>query len=804
MKKVCLFVLGLALVAVACLFLPPLLASASEETEQSSELPTEPLEKYDMPPAPLPLRGIGVSPGMISVHDQFTSHQVNVNAGGLNITGDAANEPSIAVDPTNGNRIVIGWRQFDSVSSNFRQAGYGYTSNGGSTWTFPGVLENNVFRSDPVLVADDIGRFFYNSLLTTFFDNIWRSIDSGQTWTNLQGAGNATGGDKQWHQIDNTNSTGHGFQYQAWSTSGNNFGGRQFSRSIDGGVTWMDPINIPNQPTWGTLDVDSNGNLFLVGTSGSIRCLRSSNAKNGAVTPTFDQNVVVNLGGTITSSQTINPGGLTGQLFLAVDRSGTATNNNIYVLASVHATTGGSAADVRFARSTNGGVSFSASTRINDDPVNSSKWHWMGTLSVAPNGRIDSVWLDTRNAANNTDSQLFYSYSTDGGVTWAPNVSVSNSFNPFLGYPQQNKMGDYITIVSDNTGANVAYAATFNLEEDIYYVRVAPGVASTPTPSPTTTPGTATPTPSPTPTATATATVAPSPTPTATATATPRATATPTPTTSPTPTPAATPTPTPAPAAQALNLSTRMLVQTGDNVGIGGFIITGTAPKHLLLRAIGPSTGVPNALADPVLELHGPGAFVTITNDNWMDDPAQKAAIIATGIPPTNNLEAAIDATLNPGTYTAIVRGKNNTSGIALIEVYDLSQAVLAKLANISTRAFVDLGDNIVIAGFILGGNSGNDRIVVRGLSAVGVPNPLPDPKLELRDRNGVLIASDNDWQDDPVQAAQLLAVGLAPASNLDAAIMATLPPGLYTALLSGRNNGTGVGLVEVYDLGAP
>ena len=112
--------------------------------------------------------------------------------------------------------------------------------------------------------------------------------------------------------------------------------------------------------------------------------------------------------------------------------------------------------------------------RINDDPINHNKWHWFGTLSVAPNGRIDSVWLDTRNAANNTDSQLFYSYSTDGGDTWSPNVAVSNSFNPFLGYPNQNKIGDYITIVSDNTGGDVAYPATFNLEEDVYYVRVAP------------------------------------------------------------------------------------------------------------------------------------------------------------------------------------------------------------------------------------------------------------------------------------------------------------------------------------------
>jgi hypothetical protein len=250
-----------------------------------------------------------------------------------------------------------------------------------------------------------------------------------------------------------------------------------------------------------------------------------------------------------------------------------------------------------------------------------------------------------------------------------------------------------------------------------------------------------------------------------------------------------------------------MRVQTGDNVGIGGFIISGTAPKHVLLRAIGPSltgSGVPNALADPVLELHGPGGFATITNDNWRDDPAQEAAILATGIPPTNNLESAIDTTLNPGAYTAVVRGKNNGSGVALVEVYDLSQAVLAQLANISTRAFVSTGDNIVIAGFTLGGNTGDDKIVVRGLGPVGISNPLTDPMLELRDANGALIGSDNNWQDDPAQAAGLTAAGLAPPNVTDAAIMATLPPGLYTALLSGLNNSTGVGLVEVYDLGPP
>jgi hypothetical protein len=724
---------------------------------------------------------MGVSPGMVSVHDGFASFQVNVDSNGQNIIGDAANEPSISVDLTNGSKMVIGWRQFDSVTSNFRQAGWGYTSNGGTTWTFPGVLENNVVRSDPVLNSDNGGQFFYLSLLETFFDNMWRSLDIGQSWTNI---GPATGGDKEWFTIDNTNSTGHGFQYQCFSPDKN---GLQFSRSTDGGFTWMDPINILNSPILGTLDVDTNGNLFIAGGglgTNQIFCVRSTDAKNGAVTPSFDQSAVVDLGGVFGGKEVINPGGLDGQLFLAVDRSGNSTNNNIYVLATVQPTGFNTGSDVMFARSTDGGQTFSAPKRINDDPVNHDKWHWFGTLAVAPNGRIDSVWLDTRNAANNTDSQLFYSYSINAGDTWSPNVAVSNSFNPFLGYPNQNKMGDYITIVSDNTGGNVAYAATFNLEEDIYYVRVAPGIAPTPTPSPT-----------PTATATATATVAPSPTPS------------PTPTTTPTATPTATPTP--ASAAQAINLSTRMLVQTGDNIGIGGFIITGTAPKHVLLRAIGPSLtqfGVPNALADPVLELHGPGAFVTITDDNWRDDPVQEALIIADGIQPSNDLESAIDATLVPGAYTALVTGKNNTSGVALVEVYDLNQSAASKLGNISTRAFVSTGDNIVIAGFTLGGNSGNDRVVVRGLgpslTAAGVPNALANPVLELRDANGTLLISNNDWQDNQAQAAELTAAGLAPTNNLESGIATTLPPGLYTALLAELNHGTGIGLVEVYDRG--
>jgi outer membrane protein assembly factor BamB len=333
------------------------------------------------------------------------------------------------------------------------------------------------------------------------------------------------------------------------------------------------------------------------------------------------------------------------------------------------------------------------------------------------------------------------------------------------------------------------------------------------------TPSTTVPPPTVTPTSTATATstvvssVPPSPTATATATVASTATATVAPTATSTATIAPSPSPTASatPASQAVNLSTRMRVLTGDNVGIGGFIVTGTVPKPVLLRAIGPSLigfGVPGALADTVMELHGPSGFSTVTNDNWRDDSAQEALILATGIPPTNDLEAAIYATLTPGNYTAIVSGKNNTSGVALIEVFDLTPSALSKLGNISTRAFVSTGDNIVIAGFILGSNNGNDRIIVRGigpsLTALGVPNALANPTLELHNANGSLLAENNDWQDDTNQAAELSAAGLAPTNNFESGISTSLPPGLYTALLAELNGGTGVGLVEVYDRGAP
>lgn len=558
LSAICILALG-SLVAVSGQTLAPLRRPPLNEPLETSK---------NMPPAAP--RKVETSPRKISQFGVFTSYQANVDGNGNNILGDAANEPSIAVDPTDPNKMSIGWRQFDSIMSDFREAGWGYTGDGGVTWTFPGVLQNGLFRSDPVLHFNEVGNFFYLSLrsdgFSFFCDDVWGSLNGGQSWGLLSPEKGAFGGDKEWFTVDkNVGGMGHGFQYQIWTDFfACEFGG--FNRSIDGGVTWQTPISIPNSPQWGTLDVDTNGNLFIGGESNTFYCIRSSNAQNPGVTPTFDRITPLNMGGDLIQGG-INGIGLCGQAFLGVDRSGSATNNNIYMLASV-LPPGRSTTDVMFVRSTDGGQTFSAPHRINDDPTPQSKWHWFGTFSVAPNGRLDAVWYDTRNAANNIDSQLFYSWSTDGGATWAANVAVSSPFNPQAGFPQNQKIGDYITIVSDNTGGNVAYAATFNVnpqavgghEQDVYFVRVSPSGGPTPTPTPTASPtATATSTASPTPTATVTptatatatatptATVTPTVTPTPTSTATATATATGTATPRPTPTPRSGPTPRPRP-----------------------------------------------------------------------------------------------------------------------------------------------------------------------------------------------------------------------------------------------------------------
>jgi cytochrome c peroxidase len=314
------------------------------------------------------------------------------------------------------------------------------------------------------------------------------------------------------------------------------------------------------------------------------------------------------------------------------------------------------------------------------------------------------------------------------------------------------------------------------------------------------------PTPTPTPIATPTPTPAPSSTPIATATPTPGSTPVPTPIATPTPTPAPSSTPAPtATPAQPLNISTRLGVGTGDNAMIGGFIITGNTSKPVLIRALGPSlsnAGLTGLLDDPVLELRGANGNLLLQNDNWKD--AQRTQIEGTPFQPADDREAVIIASLPPAAYTAVLTGKNQTTGIGLLEIYDLDQAVAAELANISTRGFVGAQDNVMIGGFILGGDN-NTRVAVRGLgpslSQFGLTNLVPDPTLELHDANGATLITNDNWTDDPAAAALLTANGLAPSNSNESAIFTSLPPGQFTAILAGKNSGTGIGIIEVYNL---
>ena len=263
----------------------------------------------------------------------------------------------------------------------------------------------------------------------------------------------------------------------------------------------------------------------------------------------------------------------------------------------------------------------------------------------------------------------------------------------------------------------------------------------------------------------------------------------------------------PTPSASHLaNISTRLNVGVNDDVLIGGFIVRGPVPKRMILRAIGPSlngAGVTGAMANPTLELHDSTGATVATNDNWQTS-AQASEISASGLAPGNPLESAIVATLQSGNYTAIVRGVNNTTGIALVESYGLDSTA-TRLVNVSTRGHVGVRDDVLIGGFIIAGSE-SKTVIVRalgpslGTGAHPLAGALVNPVLELHDRSGNLLSSNDDWVNSP-QFSAIVASGLAPPHSLESAILTTLSPGNYTAIVKGVNNTTGVGMVEVYDL---
>src|SRR5437762_1121373 len=275
----------------------------------------------------------------------------------------------------------------------------------------------------------------------------------------------------------------------------------------------------------------------------------------------------------------------------------------------------------------------------------------------------------------------------------------------------------------------------------------------------------------------------------------------------PTPTPTPTPTPPPSPSASHFaNISTRMDVGTGNNVMIAGFIVSGSQSKTVIIRALGPtlgSYGVANALSDPMLELHDSSGATIATNDDWQTG-SQASQISSSGYAPNNSNESALIATLAAGAYTAIVRGYNNSTGVALVEVYELD-TLSTRLSNISTRGQVGTNQNVLIGGLIINGST-SKKLIVRaiGPSLASPPfslsGPLSNPTLELHDSSGNLLASNDDWGSG-TQAAAISASGYQPSNAKESAIIATLASGNYTAIVRGVNDGTGIALVDAYDL---
>ena len=264
------------------------------------------------------------------------------------------------------------------------------------------------------------------------------------------------------------------------------------------------------------------------------------------------------------------------------------------------------------------------------------------------------------------------------------------------------------------------------------------------------------------------------------------------------------PVPTPTPS-KALNIATRLRVETGDNVMIAGFIITGNANKDIVLRGRGPvlaGFGISDFLADPVLDLRGSGGSILMNND-WKD--TQRAQIEGGPFEPSDDRESAILASLAPGAYTGVLTGNNNTTGVGLIEVFDNGSAADSQLANISTRGLVQGNNSVMIGGFILGGSSSNSRVAIRGvgpsLAQFGLNNVLADPTLELHDGNGALLVSNDDWESDSTSAGQLSANGLGLSDPKESGLFASLPPGAFTAILAGKSGGSGIGLIEIFNL---
>ncbi len=420
----------------------------------------------------------------------YVSVQMNVDATGQNIVGDAAHEPTIAFDPKNPNRLVASWKQFASVLSGNRQGGWAYSHDGGKTWNFPGVVTPGEQRTNIMVDVDSAGVFYYQSLHYgpggDFAQDIqvFRSADQGVSWQPPVSA-HGEGADKGHIGIDRSSGASDGHIYLHWREG---LDDRHFTRSTDSGASFDDPVAVPGSPAFGTIAVGPEGQVYLSGRTeqgvlgvgklvfSGFLLSTSLDARDPLASPSFTtQNI--NLGGDPVMFQfqnNPNQFGPIGDVQVGVDLSQGPLRGNIYMFANADPA-GVDNQDVFFVRSTNGGATWSLPLRINSDPADRNAYQWFAMQGVAPNSRIDLVWYDTRDALQPALSRLYYSYSWDGGLTWSPNTPVTPAFNTHIAYPLgAQKLGDYSHLVSDASGAHVAYGATYNGEQDVWYLNVFP------------------------------------------------------------------------------------------------------------------------------------------------------------------------------------------------------------------------------------------------------------------------------------------------------------------------------------------
>ncbi|MDQ6625746.1 MAG: glycoside hydrolase, partial [Verrucomicrobiota bacterium] len=567
--------------------------------------------------------------------------------------------------------------------------------------------------------------------------------------------------------------------------------------SDDGGLSWSGAayVHPSNYETQGSQPVFlPNNQLAIVYYNFNFTDSRSDDFLE-CVTST-DGGVTFGTPHRVASIAQYNPPGIrSGSIIPSATGDGTTANLYVVYQGLVNSLT---PPRVLFTKSTDGGLTWSAPRPISDNPSATSVFN--PAISASPDGQklTVSYYTGRDNPSSSTLVDMYLAQSLDGGATWQPNIRVSSTSSDVSLAPRTPggyMLGDYLGI-AETTNANVPAVPvwidtrTGNPDPFIARVGIAPALDFTSWQA-------------------ARLSLAQINDPSLGGEAGDadhdgednlsefRSGTEPNDPLSVFRT------------GQQLNIATRARVLTGDDVLIAGFIITGNDPKKVIVRAIGPSLqskGVAQTLQDPTLDLRGPDGALLAANDDWRR--GDQAGIEATGLAPSDDRESAIVQTLAPGAYTAVVRGKKDLTGVAVVEAYDLSPTASSRFANLSSRAVVGTDENVIIGGVIVGAGQGVDgagsaSVLVRGigpsLTKAGITNALQNPELELVDSNGATIATNDDWQQS--QASDIQATGIAPTDSREAAVLVTLSKGAYTAILRGHDRTTGTGVIETYNL---